>query len=121
MVFTDYGRSGASLLMAGSVQLPRYCAIGNGSGANVATLGSLISEALALRKDYTSRDISVQRETSFVFDFTSIEMSGIALREFGIGGLQASGTNDLWVREGFPAIQFDSTNELQVELIFRSY
>lgn len=43
-------------------------------------------------------------------------MSGISLTEFGLFD-QASGTGfpgSLWQREGFGAITFDGTNELQI-------
>lgn len=118
MVFTDYGRSGTALLFAGSVNLPRYLGIGTGSGTAVASLGSLVTEVGASRTDFTSRDIGTMRQCSFVFDVNSISMSGVLLTEFGIGGSQAITTNDLWVREAFPSITFDGSNELEVTVTF---
>lgn len=121
MVFTNYGRSGATLMMAGSVNVPQFIAIGSGSGANLAALGSLIAEVLGSRVGFTTRDISALQQTIFTFDLNSVQMSGVFLKEFGVGGSILKGVNDLWVREGFPSITFDGTNELQVEVTFQSY
>lgn len=117
MVATTYGKSGLALLMVGSANLPRYCEIGSGSGAAVAGLGSNVA-AVGSRVSYSSRDISVAQEVVFSFDFNSVVMSGVNLREFGIGGSAARGSNDLWVREAFPFIQFDGTNELSIDVNF---
>jgi hypothetical protein len=121
MVISNYGRSGLNLLMAGSADVPQYLAIGTGSGAEVATLGSLITEAGANRTGFTSRDISVANKTTWQFDINSVNMSGITLTEFGIGGSQAVGVNDLWNREAFIGIEFDGTNELQIEILFEVF
>jgi hypothetical protein len=120
MVISNYGKSGNTLQWCGSSLPPRYAAIGSGSGADVASLGSLVAEVLAQRTDFTSRDISTSQQMDFTFDFSSVTMSGINLREFGIGGSQAKSTNDLWLREAFDAITFDGTNELQLQITLRS-
>ena len=93
MVVTNFGRSGNTLLWCGSAEVPRYAAIGDGSGADVATLGSLINESGTARTDFTDRDISTNQEIAYTFDYNSVAMSGIDLTEFGIGGSQAPGTN----------------------------
>ena len=121
MVFTNYGRSGAALLFCGSVNVPQYLAIGSGSGAVLATNGSLVAEVLSARVSKTSGDISVARELTMIFDINSVNMSGLSLREFGVGGVTTVGTQDLWIREGFPAITFDGTNELEVQVTFQTF
>lgn len=120
MVVTNFGRSGNTLLWCGSAEVPRYAAIGSGSGADVASLGSLIAEVGTTRLDYTSRDITTTQEMSWTFDFSSTTMSGVNLTEFGIGGSQAKGTNDLWLREAFGSVAFDGTNELQLQITLKT-
>ena len=107
-------------MWCGSANAPRYSAIGDGSGADVATLGSLINETGAQRTDFTDRNIATTQEMAFTFDYSSVAMSGLDLTEFGIGGSQATGTNDLWLREAFDAITFDGTNELQIQITLKS-
>jgi hypothetical protein len=75
----------------------------------------LIAETLF--KAYTSRDISVQKEVTYVADFGANIMSGLSLREFGVktsGGI-------LWNREGFGAVTFDGSIELQISVTFQHY
>ena len=110
--------SGLALLMAGSGAVPRYCAIGSGSGAEVVTLGSLIAEVLSARVDYTSRSIATAKQVNWVYDFGSTVMSGTNLREFGVGQSATKATNDLWARQAFTSITFDGSNELQVDISF---
>jgi len=121
MVFTNYGRSGAVLLLAGVGNVPQYLAIGSGSGAAVNTLGSLVAEVLAGRTGFTSRDTSVAQAVTMIFDLNSVQMSGVNLREFGVGGVTTVGANDLWLREAFPSITFDGSNELEVEATFQTF
>lgn len=121
MVFTNYGRSGNTLLWAGSADKPEWCAIGSGSGAELAAVGSLFAEVLSERKQFTTRDISVANETTWTFDFSSTTMSGIELKEFGLAGSAAKNSQTLWTREGLAnAITFNGSNELQVQIILRT-
>lgn len=121
MTATDYGKSGLVLQLTGSSEPARFCAIGSGSGAELVSLGSLIAEVLTDRKDFTTRDIGTTKKISFTYDFSSVQMSGTFLREFGVAGSEAKGTNDLWNREGFTAVEFDGTNELQIDVTFEVF
>ena len=122
MVISTFSKSGLALLMAGSADKPRFCAIGDGSGAEVTTLGSLIAESGTQRNDFTTREINITQRVTWLFDFSSTEMSGLALREYGIGAGSTVGVNDLWNREGLAAaIQFDGSNELQIEITFEIF
>jgi hypothetical protein len=117
MVITNYGRSGLSLLMAGSGNIPQWSCIGDGSGAELPTLGSLINESgLSPRRIWSTRDISTAAETVWTHDYNSVEMSGLGLTEFGFAAGSTAGGNNLWLREGFDAVTFDGTNELQLEI-----
>lgn len=120
MVATDYGKSGLALLMVGSANLPQWCEIGSGSGAAIAGLGSNVAP-VGSRAFWIERDLTTNKQIGITFDFNSVQMSGVFLREFGVGGSQAVGSNDLWVREAFPFVQFDGTNELEVEITFQIF
>ena len=121
MTISDFGRSGLALLMSPSGTIPSFLAIGSGSGAEVATLGSLLAEVLSARTNFSTRDITVAREVSWIFDINSTSMSGIDLKEFGIGQVVTKGTNDLWNRESLVSVTFDGTKELQVEIRFEVF
>jgi len=121
MVFTNVGKSGLALLMARSGALPAFCAIGSGSGAESATIGSLFAEVLSTpRKTYTgSPDTTTAQQVTWTFDFSSVTMSGINLQEFGIAVGSVVGSQDLWNREGIIPIQFDGNQELTIDITFK--
>jgi len=121
MSITNYGKQEFNLLLSSSGVIPQYCAIGSGSGADLSTLSGLVAEVGATRTAYTTRDTGTVQQTSWIYDFNSVTMSGITLREFGVGGSQAINSGDLWNREAFVGIEFDGTNELQIEIIFKTY
>ena len=121
MVATDLGKSGLALAMVGSLVEPRFCEIGSGSGANVPTIGSLVA-GVGSRAEFSSRSIATQKEVQFTFDFGAPIMSGVNLTEFGMGPGSAQPLNDLWNREGFsPAVTFDGTNELQIQITYQVF
>jgi len=107
--------------MTPSGTIPTFLAIGSGSGTELITLGSLLAEVLAARTVFTTRDIATANETGWIFDNNSVTMSGVDLREFGIGQVVTKGTNDLWDREAFAFVTFDGSNELQVEIRFEVF
>ena len=119
---TNISLSGAAALLTGSsTQIPRFCAIGTGSAAENPAIGSLVSEALSDRKDFTSRDDTTANQVTWVYDFSSIEMSGTTLSEFGVGTGSVIGVQDLWNREGFAGTEFDGSNELKIEVTYRYF
>ena len=121
MVTTDTGKSGLGLLMAGtSVLYPRYCGIGSGSGTALVTDTALSSEP-GSRVDYSSRDVSVQKEVSWTFDFSSTRMSGLSFTEFGIFDTQVRASGTMFNREGFGPVTFDGGNELQIQVTYRVF
>jgi len=104
--------------MVGSADKPRWMAIGNGSAAETVVLGSLIAESGLARNDFSTRAIDVPNTVTWTYDFSSTQLSGLALSEFGIGGGSSVGVNDLWNRESIVPINFDGTNEVQLEITF---
>ena len=124
MTITNYARSGLALLMASGANsfTPDFCAIGSGSGAETTSVGSLVSEVLTTRNKFTGTpDTSTANETTWTFDFGAGTMSGINLTEFGAAGSQVKNSQTLWNREGFPAIEFDGTNELQIQIGYKIF
>ena len=113
---TEAGKSGLALLMADGSAVPRYCGTGTGSGTALNTNNDLVAEA-GSRADYSDRDATIQKQVTWTYDFNSIQMSGLDLTEFG----QYSGslTGSVFMRESFPAIEFDGTNELQVQITLK--
>lgn len=121
MVFTNIGQSGTALLWAGSGDPPRYCSLGSGSGAVAVTNGSLVAEVFSSRKDFTTRDQSVSKNMTWTWDFGSVSMSGVQLKEFGVSPGSVIDVVNLYSRDGFPNIEFNGENELQIEVTFTTY
>ena len=119
-MIVDNGKSGLALAFAGSMVVPRYCGLGSGSGAVNVNNTDLVAE-VGSRADFTTRDITTVKEVEWVFDFSSVTMSGINLKEFGLFDNQAVGSGTMWCREGFDTITFDGTNELQIQITFEVF
>ena len=121
MGITNYGRAELALMMAGSRAPPRFCEIGSGSGTFLATQSGLIHAVNSDRTDYTSLGSGTTQKIRWTYDFGASTISGLTIREFGIG--QSSGLNsgDLWDREIVNAINFDGSNELQIQVEFRTF
>jgi len=121
MVSTETGKSGLALLSCGVTNLyPKYCGIGSGSGAVLNTNIALIAE-VGSRTDYTTRDVSIQKEVTWVHDFSAVSMSGINLKEFGIFDTNIAASGTMFHREGFSSVTFDGTNELQTQVTFKYF
>ena len=112
---TNVGKSGIGLLLGPSGTIPDFIAVGSGSGAVAITNTDLIAETNGAA--FTSTDISTEKQITWIADFSSVTMSGTALKEFGV---KVSGLNT-WNREGFANIDFDGTNELQIEVTFEIF
>lgn len=118
MVYTTAGKSGAALLLAGATTLiPAFCALGSGSGAVAIGNTALISES-GVRTGSTSQDISTVQQVGYIFDFNTVQMSGLALTEFGVFDTSVAVSGTMHSREGFSSITFDGTNELQIQVVY---
>lgn len=117
MVFTNAGLSGVqNAIGVISSNRPLYMAIGSGSGTTLATDNVLYGEIT--RRLLTSVDTTSANEILMVGDWNSVEMSGISFQEFGMFTPSGISTGSLWNRECFTAVQFDGTNDLQVQLTY---
>lgn len=122
MVMTDISLSGTAALLTGSTTLiPRFCAIGTGSMAESASVGSLATEALSERRNFSSRDDTTQRQVTWTFDYGAVEMSGTSLSEFGVASGSTIEVQDLWNIEEFASSEFDGSNELQVQVTYQYF
>jgi len=121
MVFTTIGQSGVILAIGSlSSNRPQYIAIGSGSGATISSNVKLVYEVD--RKILTSGSIdTVNNEIEYVADWNSVQMSGISLKEFGMFTESAANTGSCWSRDGFSAVDFDGSNELQIQLTYQMY
>ncbi len=120
MGFTTAGQSGVQVAIGvDSVQRPQYMAIGSGSGAVANTNILLINENS--RRAPTSVSTSTTNEITYIGDWNSVEMSGINLKEFGMFSTSTSNAGSAWNREGFAGVDFDGSNELQVQITYEVY
>jgi len=115
MGISVYGLSGLALVgFTGSGTPPRYCTIGSGSGGFVSTSSGLIAEYTNQRKIYSTRDPSTQKQCTWTYDWTSVQMSGLTLAEFGMFSASSGGT--IWDRHTLGSVAFDGSIELQVQI-----
>lgn len=121
MVFVTTGKSGLALALGSfASNRPQYLALGSGSGADLVSVATLIAES-GTRAIPTSTDISTAQEVTYTIDYNSLVMSGLSLTEFGMFTESAATTGSLWNREAFDAINFDGTNELQIQLTYQVF
>ena len=119
MVFTNIGRSGTQRFWLGATtDVPDFCEIGIGSGAVLVGNTALIT-ATGARAAITTTDSGTTQILEHTFDFSSIFLSGVLLREFGL--FTASSVGDMWQREGFNSITFDGTNEAQLVIKLEAF
>lgn len=115
MVMTNVGKSGTALLWTVSGTRPDFISIGTGSAAVLVTDTDLVTEATGAA--FTSTTLTTAQQVTWIADYSAGTMSGIELTEFGV---KISGLN-VWNREGFAAISFDGSNELQIQVTFQTF
>jgi len=120
MVFVNTGTSGAALSIGSlASNRPQYMAIGNGSEALSATRVGLVEESD--RRIITSANISIANEILYTGNWDSIDMSGLGLTESALFTQSGANTGSAWSVEGFAAVTFDGTNELQIQVTYEVY
>jgi hypothetical protein len=120
MVITNYGKSRIALIVGGSsTEIPSWMMIGSGSGIALSTETTLIYPTD--RQIFTEVNNTTTQKIGFVGDWTTIEVSGLDLREHGITISGAGTTGSVWSRTTYPAINFDGTNELRIEETWEVY
>ena len=116
----DYAKNRMILLLGGSIaEYPTFFTIGSGSGTVVSTQNTLFNPTDI--QAITSSSYPSSQSLQFTGDWTSVEMSGTQLREFGICRSGTAFGGSMWSKVNFPAITFDGTNELRVTETWRVY
>lgn len=120
MVITNYGLTQIAIRLGSNVPAIAYCGIGTGS-QTVST--STIALANETDRNFRSNlDLGVPKQVGIETDFSTIEMSGTQLREFGTFSASGISTGSCWqVAQLNAPISFDGTNELKVVVSFTVY
>lgn len=119
MVITTYAKEQLAVRLGSNIGFPICMAIGSGSGLVSTSNVNLIGEVD--RQLFTSTDFTTPRNMIVITDWSSLEMSGIQLKEFGAFSTSGANTGSCWNREGFSNITFDGTNELRIEVIYEVF
>lgn len=115
MTVVDAGLAAIAALLGNSGTVPTHTAIGTGSDIVLTNDTTLLSESD--RNGFTSTDLSLTKNVTFVGDFSSTEISGLTFQEFGVFNSGAGG--DMFHREVVGSITFIGDRELQVQSTFR--
>ena len=113
MTVTNIAREYIAAIYGGSaLGSPAYIAIDTGSQAWSNSTTGLTTESD--RNLVSSIDLSTLQQVTWTVDFNSVEMSGLSLKGFGLFPLSSEGKTH--AGDGFAALQFDGTEELQIQI-----
>jgi len=116
----NWTKNQTALLLAGSSSTyPTYFMIGSGSGTTNAT-DTILVHAWD-RQAVTSINANTTQKVKWTGDWTSVEMSGLNLTEFGLCASGATTTGSMWSKTGIPSITFDGSNELRIDENWQTY
>jgi len=114
-MLTDDGIETIAGIVGGSGAIPTHIAIGTGS--TTVTAGQTALNTETDRNAFTSTDLSVVKDVTYTADFSSTEISGTNLAEWGI--FNASSAGSMFVREAIAADLFEGDRELQIQCTLR--
>ena len=115
MTFTNFGRQQVAFALGSDIANNFISSVGIGSGSGAVNVDNVTLIAEHTRTTITgSPDFSVTQKAGFQADFSSTQLSGLIVSEFGLFQSGATGTGSLWQREGFGSLTFDGTLELQI-------
>jgi len=117
MGITTDGVKSIAVIMGNSGTVPTHIAIGDGDTAFSTSDTTLDNETD--RNIITTRDLSVGSNVTWTADFSSSEISGTTLREFGLFNASAGG--NLFQREVIGSIEFEGERELQIQITHKYY
>ena len=103
--------------LAGSPQptIPTHMAIGSGTTAFNVTDTTLEKEID--RNSLTSYDMSIAKIGTYIGDFSSTDISGLDVSEFGM--INATTNGSLYQRQTIDNLTFEGDRELQIQVSFR--
>lgn|SRR3990167_2144856 len=115
MGVTNYAAQTAIFCMGSDIsnRFIQSVEVGYGSGTAMITDTILVNGSVRVIQT-GSPNFATPLQVTFQADFTSNQMSGLQLTEFGLFTSGALKIGSAWARESFPAITFDGTNELQI-------
>ena len=102
-------------LMGGSGAIPSHIAIGTGDTAPVS--GNTVLETETDRNAITSIDLTVAKDVTYIADYSSTELSGTTMAEWGL--FNASSAGSMFMREVIDSLEFDGDLELQIQSTIR--
>jgi len=117
MGLSNTGFERIAVRIGSNIDVPTSLAIGSGSGTFATTQNTLIAETD--RNVATTTDFSVLNNITWTANFSSTEMSGTDLKEFGLFSESGADTGSLWNREEFPSVTFDGSNEMELEITYK--
>ena len=104
-----------SLIGSPQPTIPTHIAIGSGTTAFNVSDTSIEKEND--RNALTSYDMSIAKIGTYVSDFSSTEISGLNISEFGL--INAASAGSLFNRETMTPITFEGDRELQIQISLR--
>ena len=110
MLVTD-GTETIAGAMGGSGLIPSYIALGTGSSTVLSGNTALLTESD--RNTLSMVDSSVAQEVTYTADFSSTEISGNTITEWGLFNAATNGS--MFVREVIESIAFEGDREFQVQ------
>jgi len=114
MLTTDCLKSLAGL-MGGSGAIPSYIAIGTGSSTCLSGNTALLTETD--RNAITTIDLTVAKDVTYIADYSSTELSGTTMFEWGLFNAATAGS--MFMREIIGSIAFTGDLELQIQSTIR--
>lgn len=113
-MITDTGLNQIASAMGGDT-IPSYIAIGTGSSTVVS--GNTTLDMETDRNNVTTFDTATSKEVTYITDFSSSEISGTTLTEFGLFTLSSGG--QIVDRQVIGSVQFAGDRELQIQMSHR--
>jgi len=115
MSLVDDGINGIALVMGGSGAIPSYIGIGTGSSTVSGNQTTLDTETD--RNALTSIDLTVAKDTTYIANYSSTELSGTTMTEFGLFNAATAGS--MYMREVIGSIAFNGDLECQIQQTMR--
>jgi len=114
----DFTKNSLVLMLGGSKvnnnkeNYPTYFMIGTGSTPVTPSQTELAEPSD--RQAFTTMSYPNSQKIKWQGDWNSSEVSGLAIKEFGMTGSASTTTGSMWSRIVIPTINFDGTSELRV-------
>lgn len=116
MVITNYTKSRIALFLGGSFA-GSIAQMIIGTGSSTVSASNTVLVTPSDRQLVTEITYPATQKVNWQFDWNSIEMSGLQLKEFGLIASGGALTGSIWSRDIIPNLTFDGTNELRIEYL----